>query len=219
MAQVSPVENSRAWQHAGLSVRQKISDYFHSGIRGNHRRLQFTQAIQLRRVSDVHEGREEMADWSIKIVEIDGVASFVTDFPDSQQGDPLQAMQGDLVSWNNTTENVHQPWETDSNYNPKTSSTLSNIIAPGQSSNWYNCSQPTTKPRIWTVYYYCSQHPSNQQERGTIEVAVPPQSFEIKPRTTLRALTFLAASHRSDHARPRTCAELERDGAQSRYGR
>jgi plastocyanin len=120
-----------------------------------------------------------MADWTVKIVEINGVAAFVTDFPDSEQGDPLQAMQGDLVSWNNTTDNVHQPWETDPNYNPKTSSTLSGVLPPGQPSNWYNCSQPTTKPRTWTVYYYCSQHPSNQQERGTIELAVPPVSYEI----------------------------------------
>jgi plastocyanin len=127
-----------------------------------------------------------MADWTVKIVEINGVAAFVPDFPNSQQGNPLQAMQGDLVSWNNTTDNVHQPWETDPNYNPKTSSTLSNILPSGQSSNWYNCSQPKPTgnpppppPRTWTVYYYCSQHPANHQERGTIELAVPPASFEI----------------------------------------
>lgn len=122
-----------------------------------------------------------MADWSVKIVEIDEVAEFIPDFPNAKQGDPLQAQQDDLVSWNNTTDNVHEPWETDSNYNPKTSSNLSDTIAPGQASNWYDCAQPKTKPqpRTWTIYYYCSQHPSNQKERGTIEVAVPPASLEI----------------------------------------
>ena len=128
------------------------------------------------------------ADWSVKIVPSGAgdEAAFVPDFPDAKQGDPLQVTQDDLVSWNNTTDNVHQPWETDSNYNPKTSSTLSDTIPHSQSSNWYDCKQPTppgspppAPPRTWTVYYYCSQHPSNPKERGTIEATVPPASKEV----------------------------------------
>src|SRR2546421_409944 len=109
-----------------------------------------------------------MADWSVKIVEIDEVAAFVPDFPNAKQGDPLQAQQDDLVSWNNTTDNVHQPWETDSQYNPKTSSDLSDVIEPGGTSQTYEVSQ------TGTIYYYCSQHPSDVSERGTI--VVPPPS-------------------------------------------
>src|SRR5437588_3293844 len=120
-----------------------------------------------------------MADWSVKIVDIDEVVAFVPDFPNAKQGDPLQAQQDDLVSWNNITDNVHQPWETDSQYNPKTSSNLSDTIPPRQSSNWYDCAQPATNPNTWTIYYYWSQHPSNEKERGTIEVAVRPASLEI----------------------------------------
>ena len=138
-----------------------------------------------------------MADWSVKIVEIDGVVAFVPDFPNANQGDPLQAQQDDLVSWNNTTDNVHQPWETDAHYNPKTSSNLSDTIPPGQPSNWYDCKQPKPSgnpppqpPRTWTIYYYCSQHPSNQKERGTIEVAVPPASLEISINLSTEGTTF-----------------------------
>lgn len=136
-----------------------------------------------------------MPDWSVKITPVtEDEAAFVPDFPNAKQGDPLQANIGDLVNWNNMTDNVHQPWETDSEYNPKTSSNLSDTIPPGQPSNWYNCTQPapagsSPPPRIWTIYYYCSQHPFNPKERGTIEASVFPASIEIDIQSSETGLT------------------------------
>jgi plastocyanin len=53
-----------------------------------------------------------MPDWSIKIVA--GVnrgdpAVFVPDLQNATAGDPLVALPGDIVSWNNTTGETHQP--------------------------------------------------------------------------------------------------------------
>jgi plastocyanin len=115
-------------------------------------------------------------DWSINIVPASsgGGAAFVPDLHGSHAGDPLQAQQDDLVTWNNTTDDDHQPWQTDSTYTPKAQSNLSALIPAGQSSDSYDCAQPNASgpaPQTWTVYYYCSRHPDNVNERGSITVA------------------------------------------------
>jgi len=59
-----------------------------------------------------------MPDWSIKIVSTDAGAAFVPGLQGAKPGDPLQAQQDDLVTWNNTTDETHQPWPTDASDNP-----------------------------------------------------------------------------------------------------
>ena len=115
------------------------------------------------------------ADWTIKIIKSGKGAAFVPDFPGAQPGDPLQATQDDLVTWNNMTDDDHQPWQTDSSYTPNAQSNLSALIPAGQPSDSYDCAQPNNPndpaPQTWTVYYYCNRHPDNPNERGTIQVA------------------------------------------------
>jgi hypothetical protein len=131
-----------------------------------------------------------MPDWSIKIVQAGGGATFVPDLYDAKPGDPLQAQQDDLVTWNNTTNDPHQPWPSDANYNPLPDSQvlprggpnyLSDEIPPqGSSRPSYDVAQPaavppsTTGPSTWTVYYCCKIHPTAASERGTIVGTVPP---------------------------------------------
>ena len=59
-----------------------------------------------------------MPDWSIKIIPSAHGAAFVPDLHGAQPGDPLRTQQDDLVTWNNTTRDSHQPWPADANYNP-----------------------------------------------------------------------------------------------------
>jgi hypothetical protein len=114
------------------------------------------------------------ADWSINIIKTGKGVAFVPDFPGAKQGDPLQATQDDLVTWNNMTDDEHQPWQTDSNYTQLAKSNLSAPIPGGQPSDTYDCASPNPKPpapQTWTVYYSCKNHPDNPNERGTINVA------------------------------------------------
>jgi hypothetical protein len=126
-----------------------------------------------------------MPDWSIKIVQAGSGAAFVPDLYGAKPGDPLQAQQDDLVTWNNTTDDSHQPWPTDANYNPLPDSQvprgsatyLSDVIPPqGSSRPSYDVAQPagTPPPSTWTVYYCCKLHPGVTSERGTIVGTVPP---------------------------------------------
>ena len=117
-----------------------------------------------------------MADWLVNIVlDGQGRANFVVGLPGSKQGQPLQADQDDLVSWSNQTNDQHQLWETDSNYNPLGQSSMPGLVKAGQSSDTYDCAQPVWQPASWTVYYYCNLHPHNPLERGSIQVAALPQ--------------------------------------------
>ena len=125
-----------------------------------------------------------MPDWSIKIVASDsGIgAAFQPDLQGYKAGDALSVEQYDLVTWNNTTEDMHQPWPTDSDYNPLPESQvlprgsanyMSDPIPGGESSRpSYSIAQPTTTPNNWTIYYYCKQHPDVESERGTMEANV-----------------------------------------------
>lgn len=98
--------------------------------------------------------------WTINIVSSD--PAFV---PDVYPGNltSLKAQQNDLVSWNNQTDELHQPWQTDSSYeNPMAQ--LTPVISPHESSDGYAIPSDTTP---FTIYYRCNLHPN---EHGTIEV-------------------------------------------------
>jgi len=129
-----------------------------------------------------------MADWSIKIVPAasGGGAAFQPDLQGYGPGDALPAQQDDLVTWGNWTDDTHQPWPTDANYNPLpetqvlprgSANYLSDPIPPGESSRpSYDVALPTSKPNSWTVYYFCKLHPDVESERGTIDATVSPTS-------------------------------------------
>lgn len=131
-----------------------------------------------------------MPDWSIKIVPSSSGngAAFMPDLKGAKQGDPLPAQQDDLVTWNNTTKDTHQPWPTDANYQPLPDSAvlprgssgyLSDPIPGGESSRpSYDVSQPPgpPPPDSWTVYYFCKLHPMVTTERGTISATIVPTS-------------------------------------------
>lgn len=128
-----------------------------------------------------------MPDWSIKIVQLDsGETVFVPDLQGAQPGDPLQTWQDDLVSWNNTTNKTHQPWPTDSSYQPLPDSQvlprgsatyMSDEIPPGESStpSYDVPPPPAANPPLetWTIYYCCKKHPT---EHGTIVATTVPTS-------------------------------------------
>lgn len=122
-----------------------------------------------------------MPDWSITIIPSANGAAFVPDLHGAQPGDPLHTQQDDLVTWNNTTHDEHQPWPADADYNPLPGSEvtrgsaryLSDVIPPGGSSRpSYDVAAPSSPaPQTWTVYYVCKLHPD---ERGTIESQAAP---------------------------------------------
>lgn len=114
-----------------------------------------------------------MADWSVNIIQTKSGASFVVDFPNAKQGQPLDASQDDLVSWYNQTDDSHQPWQTDATYAKEVpGGALTPSIPAGQSSDTYDCAMPASPPQQaqWTVYYHCKNHPNNPLERGSINV-------------------------------------------------
>lgn len=129
-----------------------------------------------------------MPDWSIKIVPASSGtgAAFQPDLQGYKPGDALIAQQDDLVTWSNMTKHTHQPWMTDSNYNPLSDAAvlprgsanyMSDPIPAGESSRpSYDVSQPPAQPNSWTVYYFCKLHPTIETERGTIEASIPPTS-------------------------------------------
>jgi hypothetical protein len=122
-----------------------------------------------------------MPDWSIKIVpNPNDIAGAPGAF------EPLEANLDDIVSWNNTTGEKHQPWPTDSSYNPLPVTPdspfyLSDEIEPGQSSDAYDLVMPKTvdpETGIGTLYYYCKLH---HLEHGTITVKPIPQAPPAPP--------------------------------------
>jgi plastocyanin len=143
-----------------------------------------------------------MADWLVNIViGASGQAQFVVGLPGAKQGQPLKADQDDLVCWNNETNDTHQLWETDSNYDPVGQSSLPGAVKPGMSSDNYDCAQPTWQPASWTIYYYCSLHPQNILERGSIQVAALPQrSINITGSVTGTAFSPKSLSGQSGWA-------------------
>lgn len=123
-----------------------------------------------------------MPDWSIKIVPVDpanptGPAAFQPQ--GAAPGEPLEAWDGDTVTWNNTTGANHWPWPTDANYQPLPVSRgqqayMSDDIAAGQGSRpTYPVNLGSASPPL-LVHYYCKDHPDVQSERGIIRVIAVP---------------------------------------------
>ena len=126
-----------------------------------------------------------MPDWSIKIVPVDptkpaGSAQFVPQT--APVGQPQATWDGDTVSWNNTTDAAHQPWPTDSNYDPQPAKPGDNnymsddIPARGSSRPAFAINLPTNVPTPYILYYYCKDHPDDPNERGTISIIPVPTS-------------------------------------------
>jgi hypothetical protein len=126
-----------------------------------------------------------MPDYLIKIVPAGSGegAAFQPDVQGLRPGDPLPAQQDDCVSWNNTTNDTHQPWPADSNFvplpelEPNDPNYLSDPIPPGHSSPTnYGVAPPSGSPSAitWTVYYCCKLHPTVTSERGIIAANIPP---------------------------------------------
>ena len=120
-----------------------------------------------------------MPDWSIKIVPAKGkpgvFARFKPDLKKAKPGQPLKVVQGDLVSWNNTTDKEHWPWPVASANAPPQDPTpdgnvlVSAVIKPDSSSPAYNVGAPAGT----TIFYCCKCHP---EERGQLVVVAFGQS-------------------------------------------
>jgi len=96
--------------------------------------------------------------WAIKIVELaDGTVAFQPDVAGATPGQPLGVKAGDLVTWNNRTNQAHWPVATSSQ------TFLTNEIPAGQVSDPI-FQVPNSENR---VRYSCRHHP---QEQGVIEV-------------------------------------------------
>jgi hypothetical protein len=119
-----------------------------------------------------------MAVWSIKIVEGENPGDPAEFVPQLQPGGPqgLLAQLNDLVSWNNKTDEVHEPWPTDDKFKPLTMKQIgpsgspnymSDEINPGKSSrpSW-RVVQPVLE-NGHTIYYCCKLH---KRERGIITI-------------------------------------------------
>ena len=115
-------------------------------------------------------------DWSIKISQPKGsaLAVFTPDLLGMQPGDPLQAGNQDLISWNNTTRDSHWPWAIDATTGQPYQSSqdakdagfyLSDEIPAGESSTPAYATTAQTDP--FTIDYICKIHPD---ETGSIVV-------------------------------------------------
>lgn len=114
-----------------------------------------------------------MAVWSIKIMDGENPGDPAEFVPQLQPGGPqgLLAQVGDLVSWNNRTDEIHEPWPTDDKFKPlplkdiPPGGHMSDEINPRKSSrpSWVVI-QPATGS---TIYYCCKLH---RKERGIITI-------------------------------------------------
>ena len=98
-----------------------------------------------------------MPDWSIKIEGKPAV--FTPDIENVKPGTPLQVVRGDLVSWNNETDDPHFLVPND----PQFSAFMTAPLTPGNPSRAYNIVAPSGT----TISYHCSLHAN---ERGQIVV-------------------------------------------------
>ena len=105
-------------------------------------------------------------DWSIMIVTSGGSTQFQPDVPNSKPGDPLQAENADLISWNNRTGQNHWPWALD----PTTGEPFTSAAA-AKNAGLYLCDEvekwqssspayPTAAPASGstTINYICKLH-------------------------------------------------------------
>lgn len=85
--------------------------------------------------------------WSIIIeasLSVPGKVAFRPDLPDAKQGDTLNVNEGDLINWNNRTDDAHQPAAT--NLKDKY---LTNEIPAGKPSS------PAYKIPTYEIKYKC----------------------------------------------------------------
>ena len=111
-----------------------------------------------------------MPDWSVKIQDKPGKppkpgqpappAVYTPDIDGTPTGAPLKVVQGDIVSWNNTTDQAHWPAPDD----PDTyGSFMTTPVQPDSASTAYNIIAEAGT----TISYHCSLH---QGEHGKIVV-------------------------------------------------
>jgi hypothetical protein len=92
---------------------------------------------------------------------VDGKTVLQPDRPGANPGDPLQAVLGDLITWNNETDDIHHPVAI-----TPAGLFLTDEIPPGRASSpMFNVTQSPA-----TITYQCSRHPENPDEKGTIKV-------------------------------------------------
>lgn len=111
-------------------------------------------------------------DWSIMIVSSGGSVQFQPDVPNSKPGDPLQAGNGDLISWNNRTGTNHWPWAIDpSTGQPFTSAEAAkkaNLYLSDEVEKWQSSEPAFPTTADGTINYICKLHPA---EKGQIIVS------------------------------------------------
>ncbi|MEA2819742.1 MAG: hypothetical protein QOJ86_1746 [Bradyrhizobium sp.] len=100
-----------------------------------------------------------MPDWSIKIEGKPAV--FTPDIDNVKPGTPLQVVQGDLVSWNNESDESHFLVPDDKQFG----ALMTTAVKPDNSSGAYNVVAKTGS----IISYHCSLH---DNEHGKI-VVVP----------------------------------------------
>ncbi|HSY48537.1 MAG TPA: hypothetical protein VLC46_06990 [Thermoanaerobaculia bacterium] len=100
--------------------------------------------------------------WTITIVSGTSGTSFVPDVFGST-GSELQAQNGDVISWNNQTNQQHQPYQANSSYQP-TGPQLCDVVQSFASSTPGYVPNTTVGA---TIYYVCKIH---NNERGTIKI-------------------------------------------------
>ena len=144
-----------------------------------------------------------MPDWKITITtDSNGKpVAFVPAQPNGKPGGTLIAEAGDIVTWDNQSDEACWPWPTDSSGNPLPDSNvstefgnyLSNKIAGGDPSTpYFNpvdplVTDPTTTPRKtvaapYTLTYCCKLHPTI---KGAILVnPIPPLTVPTPPQTS-----------------------------------
>jgi hypothetical protein len=141
-----------------------------------------------------------MPDWSIKIIPnpaaiADKPALLQPDLAAAQPGDPLEAQEGDQVSWNNETGQPYQPWPTDQNGNPQTLGAVTPPPAPpappwfpaGYLSNMIPANRSSTPaynvfmPASGNVIYYCLLDATGNptKVRGQINVTAMPTALNV----------------------------------------
>jgi hypothetical protein len=110
-----------------------------------------------------------MPDWSVKIEDKPGKPPkpgqpapppvYTPDIDGTPSGTPLTVVQGDIVSWNNSTDQAHWPTPDD----PTIGSFMTTPVQPYTSSTAYNVIAEAPA----TISYHCSLHPG---ETGKIKV-------------------------------------------------
>jgi hypothetical protein len=111
-----------------------------------------------------------MPDWSVKIQDNPGTppkpgqpalpAVYTPDIDGTPAGAPLKVVQGDIVSWNNTTDQEHWPAPDDLDLH---GSFMAEPIKPDSASTAYNIIAEAGT----TITYKCLLHPD---EHGQIVV-------------------------------------------------